>query len=782
MPSPSFSQRASATESSESGISSNVTFDTVKPHPTLNTFADSHGRCLLLRGLNVAGDSKHPNNNPLAGTPEFYDVSKTSYTGRPFKNQAEAASWWNKLRSWGVGVARLVVVWEALEPREMGVYDEEYLEYIHMIVKEAEKAGVRLFVDGHQDCWSRFSGGSGAPIWTFHLAGLDPRKFPSVCAVALDEPDTSCNLSTPSGRLWPTNYSKYAVATMFTLFFAGEVFAPKAVYTGPEQEYHGKNIGYVLRTAYTRAFSRLLCKLKDCTNVLGVDPMNEPHPGYIGLPSLHYFNETTDLHLGHMPNAIESMALAAGVPTRVGYYTRSWPHPSKVTRRDVLNEDRIGAYLPNGTDVWQAERVFTISPTGDSVELGPKGDSYFFRHPITGAEVDFERDFYVPFIRSFHRDILAAVSDGKMGSWLFVEPVPNVNAPEWHSATSPEDDAVCFSPHWYDIRALYEKKLSYTTSFDVLSLARGSRNFLAHTYFGKAGLTNNYAKNFQRFWHQLEKFRANTTASTPILIGETGVPWDINHQSAYVTGNIHHHIIMMDAILHGMEMAGPMNWTFWNITLNHNTSGRPRLMHNETAASFQSGDGWNSEDFSIVSSDPATTEIPLNPYIDRGVRPHDNGRPLRRAAMFGDLYRGLRAAPAFLRPYPIATAGRILKSEFLLSCTRFVLEYAPNTSASSEIARTTECFIPAYHFWGRKVVARFWIKDKNGVRSEEVALKWDFMEGEAAAGLKYRWVCARQALEVTHREGLEGEVGVTLEALGEIQEDGWWEKVRSALV
>lgn len=550
---------------------------------------------------------------------------------------------------------------------------------------------------------------------------------------------------------------------MFTVFFAGEVFAPKAVYTGSNTEFYGKNIGHVLRTTYTRAFAHLMSRLKDCSNVLGVDPMNEPHPGYIGLPSLHSFNETTDLHLGHMPNAIESMALAAGVPTSVGYYSRSWPLPSKLTRRDVLNRDHITAYLQGASDIWQDERVFTVTSSG-SVELGPKGSSYFFAHPVTGIRVDFERDFYVPFLRSFHRAVLDAVKGGKMGTWLFVEPVPNDTVPEWHSAIPPEDNQVCFSPHWYDIRCLYEKQLSYTISFDVLSLARGSRNMLAHTYFGRLGLTNNYAANFRRFWRQLSSFRAGVTTPTPILIGETGVPWDMNFQSAYNSGNIHHQLSMMDAILHGMELAGPLNWTFWNLTMAHATSGKPRRVENETEAPFQSGDGWNSEDFSIVSSDPVTTELPLNPYLDIGIRPHDNSVPLTRAALFGDLYRGLRAAPAFLRPYPVATAGMILKSEFLMDYCRFELEYVPNSTSSSVEARTTECFIPAYHFWGRKVMARFWIKTSNGVRSEEVALKWDFMEGEAAAGLKWRWVCSRQALEVEHMQGLDGVVGVTLEA------------------
>jgi hypothetical protein len=638
-----------------------------------------------------------------------------------------------------------------------------------------------LAVQDHadQEQWSRFTGGSGAPLWTFHVAGLDPTMFTATCAASLDAPKTSSSLSTPSGRLWPTNYSKFAVATMFTLFFAGEVFAPKALYNGPNAEFFGKNIGHVLRTSYTRAFTHLMTRLKDCSNVLGVDPMNEPHPGYIGLPSLHFFNETTELHLGHMPNALQSMALAAGVPTGVPYFSRSWPHPSRITRIDMLNEDRITAWLPGASDIWQDERVFTISSSGN-VELGPKGLSYFFNHPITGAQIDFEREFYVPFVRSFHHAVIEAVAGGKAGTWLFVEPVPNLGPPEWVSPTSAQE-MICYSPHWYDIRALYEKGFSYTVSFDVLSLAAGSRNFLAHTYFGRPGLTKNYSANFARFWSHLSTLRRGSPSPTPILIGETGVPWDMNHQEAYNTGNVNHQLTMTDAILHAMERAGALSWTFWNLALSHHTGGAATKVDNETAAPFQSGDGWNSEDFSIVSSDPATTELPLGHYRDAGVRPHVNGVPLTRAALFGDLYRGLRAAPAFLRPYPFATAGKIIKSEFLLDLCRFELEFSVRTHGGPQEARTTEIFVPAYHFWGRKVLVRFWthVPGKQ-VRSEEFVMKWDFMEDTACAGaLTWRWECGNQALMVLHSAALvEGtKVGVVVEAETEERAVGWAEMV-----
>lgn len=331
-----------------------------------------------------------------------------------------------------------------------------------------------MFIDGHQDVWSRYTGGSGAPIWTFHLVGLDPKAFPDTCAAALDVPGTASSHSTPSSRLWPTNYSKFGPATMFTLFYAGEVYAPKAVYDGDIPEFQGENIGYVLRTAYIRAYSHLASRLRALPNILGFDPMNEPHPGYIALPSLHRFNETTDLHLGYMPNALQSMSLAAGLPTPVPYFSRTWPHPSKRVRDDVLNEGCVSAWLPGKKDVWLEEGVYSLPEdwkTG-KVTLGPKGEGYFATHPNTGMKVDFEKDFYVPFLRSFKIGIAEALQDSLAGRWMFVEPVPNLGPPAWEKGTNPpEGEKVCYSPHWYDIRVLYEKALWYGVSFDTLSLA-----------------------------------------------------------------------------------------------------------------------------------------------------------------------------------------------------------------------------------------------------------------------------------------------------------------------
>lgn len=74
--------------------------------------------------------------------------------------------------------------------------------------------------------WSRLSGGSGAPGWTFEVVGLDPKQFVETGAAVLHDRDE------PIPMLWPTNYIKLASATMFTIFFAGNTFCPLLRYKG----------------------------------------------------------------------------------------------------------------------------------------------------------------------------------------------------------------------------------------------------------------------------------------------------------------------------------------------------------------------------------------------------------------------------------------------------------------------------------------------------------------------------------------------------------------------
>ena len=56
---------------------------------------------------------------------------------------------------------------------DSGIYDKEYLNYLRELFSLLPKYGISIFVCMHQDVWSRYSGGSGAPAWTIEAAGFD---------------------------------------------------------------------------------------------------------------------------------------------------------------------------------------------------------------------------------------------------------------------------------------------------------------------------------------------------------------------------------------------------------------------------------------------------------------------------------------------------------------------------------------------------------------------------------------------------------------------------------
>ncbi|BFZ65105.1 hypothetical protein YB2330_006268 [Saitoella coloradoensis] len=619
-------------------------------------FTDEFGRTLSLRGLNVGGDTKLPSSVSPDG--------KLSFVGRPFPLE-EARERLEQMKACGVGMLRWLVTWEALEHRAPGIYDDDYITYLIAAWKIAKDLGLLVFIDIHQDVWGRHSGGSGAPEWTFELAGLDVTKLRETHAASLLSEEEKGELGVdagPSGRLWPTNYSKFAVGTMFTLFFAGSTFAPSFEHT----KFPGENIQDILQKYYIRALSHLARRLKKAklTNVVGWDLMNEPHHGWIGLKDLRKYNEDKELHLGAMPTAVEGMYLAAGIPMSVPYYERSWPHPTRKTGTRLMNKECVSVWMEERKDIWRAERVWDVNGTGTPSLLKP---TYFTKDPRTGAEIDFRRDFYAPFVQKLTTELRSILGPD---TWIFLEPVPN-ESPKW---IVPDEGLgkVCYAPHWYDLRVLFEKEFSPKVSFNVQALSNGSRNLLAHTYFGLNGLLKNYTTQFKTFVDDLRHFPINT----PVLIGETGVPFDQNDRHGYKTGDWTLPSQQLEAMLGAMEKNLILNYTLWTYSAGNNGP--------ETA-----GDKWNLEDLSLISQ-------------------HSSVKDLNGGAHEG-IYDNLRAADVFIRPYAPKVAGEVKAMSWDPKKKLFKLVFMPNVVKDEEDygRRITEVFIPRIHFpKGLKLIER----------------------------------------------------------------------------
>ena len=144
-------------------------------------FRDELNRVAILRGVNLGGGSKLPT-RPTGG--ETYRSSQTlhvdskqiSFVDRPFP-LSDADEHFHRLAAWGFTFLRLQVTWEAVEHEGPGLYDEEYLQYLLELVRFANKYDINVFIDPHQDVWSRFTGGSGAPSWTLEKAGFNVKHL-----------------------------------------------------------------------------------------------------------------------------------------------------------------------------------------------------------------------------------------------------------------------------------------------------------------------------------------------------------------------------------------------------------------------------------------------------------------------------------------------------------------------------------------------------------------------------------------------------------------------------
>jgi hypothetical protein len=121
-------------------------------------FCDEHGRQVILRGINVAGEAKYPSrpDQPSHVPDDFFDGDNVSFSKRPFSKD-EAHLHFSRLKRFGYNTIRYVFTWEAIEAAGPGIYDEEWIENTIGILRAAKSYGFYIFMDPHQDVVSSFA-------------------------------------------------------------------------------------------------------------------------------------------------------------------------------------------------------------------------------------------------------------------------------------------------------------------------------------------------------------------------------------------------------------------------------------------------------------------------------------------------------------------------------------------------------------------------------------------------------------------------------------------------
>ena len=577
-------------------------------------FKDEHGRSLLLRGVNLGGSTKVPftPNGASWNKAGFYDHRRVSFVGRPFPLE-QADEHFARLRQWGLTFLRFLTTWEAVEHAGPGLYDQEYLDYLYAVVRKAGEYGISMFIDPHQDVWSRFSGGDGAPGWTFEAAGMDLTQFHTTGAAILHQEQGD-----PFPRMvWPSNAAKLACATLFTLFFAGNDFAPHTAFDDqPIQDY--------LQGHYIAAMQQVARRLKDLPNVIGYDSLNEPSAGWIGLPDLNKF--PSPFKIGASPTPFQSILLGSGYPQDVEIWEMR-PSGAKLLETETFNPLRQSVWLPGRECIWKTNGIWDVSPAGTPRLLKP---DYFAS--VNGNGVDFDRDYLRPFVNRY----AAAIRKEDPDALIFVETEPRRLPPAW----GPSDAThIVSAPHWYDGLVLFLKDFQPWMGVDFIK--------------GKLILgTGHVRRSYNKLMESFKKSARDRLGGVPTLIGEIGIPFDLQNKKAFRSGDFKTQVRAMDRSLLVMDDT-LLNFAIWNYTAD-NTNAH--------------GDQWNDEDLSIFSRDQQKAP--------------------------GDINSGGRALQAVVRPYARATAGEPLRMHFDLRKKVFKFKFRHDP----QISAPTEFFIPIYQY------------------------------------------------------------------------------------
>lgn len=427
------------------------------------TFRDGHNREVTLHGIHAAADAKFPSkpDQPSHVAENFFDGDNVSFAQRPFPVE-EAHIHFTRLRKWGYNTIRYVFTWEAIEAAGPRKYDEEWIQHTISILRIAKDYGFYIFMDPHQDVWSRFTGGSGAPMWTVYACGLNPRAF-DVTEAALVQ-NTYPEPEKFPKMIWATNYTRLACQVIFTLFFGGKDFAPKAIIDG-------KNIQDWLQGHFLDALKHLARRIHEAGDlenevVIGWESINEPNRGLIGHPDLTVIPHEQKLQKGTSPTGWQAILTGSGRACEIDTWDFGGMGPYK-SGTVLIDPQGQSAWLPSDYDDtyygWKRDPEWKLGeclwaqhgvwdPSTD--ELLKK--DYFSKDPRTGQTIDYKY-FTDHYWLEYYRRHSTMVKSVFPESIMFCQP-PVLEIPPSIKGTKDDDPNIVFSPHFYDGVTLMTKK------------------------------------------------------------------------------------------------------------------------------------------------------------------------------------------------------------------------------------------------------------------------------------------------------------------------------------
>jgi hypothetical protein len=185
--------------------------------------------------------------------------------------------------------------------------------------------------------------------------------------------------------------------------------------------------------------------------------------------------------------------------------------------------------------------------------------------------------------------------------------------------------------HWYDVATLGTQKPMLKANFDII---------LNKPVIGK----NNVQKMFNNQLAMIKEYSMKSQGGIPTLIGEFGVPFNLNNKSSYQKWEAGDKDAFEDqtralTMYYNALDANLLHSTQWNYTPDNSNKW---------------GDLWNLEDLSVFSINQQTNENNIN--------------------------SGGRAIQGFCRPHFIACSGIPLKMDFNFETKEFYFEFEADTS------------------------------------------------------------------------------------------------------
>lgn len=543
---------------------------------------------------------------------------------------------------------------------------------------------------------------------------------------------------------WSTNYGRLAPQTLFTLFFSGKTFAPKAIIDG-------ENIQDWLQRHFIKAFGELVDRIRDAGDlldecVIGWDSMNEPNEGFCGYEDLNTVSQEqgSTLKKGSFPTPVQSLKLGMGQrqtvenwkfgsmgPSRAGTVTIDpagtimWADPS--TEQDGVHpkwgwkrspEWKLGLCLWAQHGVWDVESGYVMRP--DYFKFGEEENLEFIK--------DFWRPHWVAYTRRIRQSHPEAI--------LFVQPPVFAIPP-----VLDEEDIrgrCAYSAHYYDGLTLVTRHWNWFNA-DALGLIRGKYwSVLQAVKIGESMIRRSLQEQLGMFKQDAEIISSGSNAY-PTIIGEIGTPFDMDGRRSYgwtdggkYLGDYTNQQKALDASLNAADGPNALNWTIWTYC--------PDNTH-------QWGDGWNMEDLSLWSPDDLkhhgnemsvdnsstagllkgsksgtslstptigdTATLTTLPFGNDGVDLNSWGNP------YEFLTDGARAVRAFSRPWPTAIIGLPKDLNFNISTTLFKLTVTvrpedalrprddlslSSAGVDKEEEPATEIYVPLIHYAHNKYI------------------------------------------------------------------------------